>query len=143
MARRLSLSRSIRRTICFRPSETGPFLGRATKRRRHPRQSRLGEPERDLPYGPCGWSGIAGTAGSGQGWGSRFPSVKPTNIPPIGPLPALVQELVRLPGGSIAAGSAVGEGTTFIVTVPLGSAHLPADQIGPGIDSTAGTGSSP
>ena len=33
-------------------------------------------------------------------------------------------------GGSIAAESALGEGTTFIVTVPLGSAHVPAGQIG-------------
>ena len=43
---------------------------------------------------------------------------------------ALVQELVRLHGGSITAESEVGRGTTFIVTVPLGSAHLPPDQVG-------------
>jgi signal transduction histidine kinase len=43
---------------------------------------------------------------------------------------ALVQELVRLHGGSITAESAPGRGTTFTVRVPLGSAHLPADQIG-------------
>jgi len=43
---------------------------------------------------------------------------------------ALVQELVRLHGGSIAAESEEGRGTTFTATLPLGSAHLPPDQIG-------------
>ena len=43
---------------------------------------------------------------------------------------ALVQELVRLHGGSIAAQSEEGLGTTFSATLPLGSAHLPPDQIG-------------
>lgn len=43
---------------------------------------------------------------------------------------ALVQELVKLHGGSITAQSVPGEGTTFHVQMPLGSAHLPADQIG-------------
>ena len=42
---------------------------------------------------------------------------------------ALVQELVKLHGGMVTAESRIGEGTTFIVTLPLGSAHLPADQI--------------
>jgi PAS domain S-box-containing protein len=42
---------------------------------------------------------------------------------------ALVQELVRLHGGDIEVESAVGRGTTFAVTVPLGQAHLPADRI--------------
>ena len=42
---------------------------------------------------------------------------------------SLVQELVRLHGGSITATSEVGEGTTFIASLPLGSAHLPPDQI--------------
>ena len=42
---------------------------------------------------------------------------------------ALVQELVKLHGGSIAAESGIGKGTSFIVTIPLGSAHLPADQL--------------
>src|SRR5581483_8453393 len=43
---------------------------------------------------------------------------------------ALVQELVKLHGGSVTAESALGKGTTLTVTVPLGSAHLPADRIG-------------
>ena len=42
---------------------------------------------------------------------------------------ALVQELVHLHGGSISASSQVGHGSTFLVTVPLGKSHLPADQI--------------
>jgi PAS domain S-box-containing protein len=42
---------------------------------------------------------------------------------------ALVHELVRLHGGSIRVESAVGQGTTFTVLIPQGSAHLPADQI--------------
>ena len=43
---------------------------------------------------------------------------------------ALVQELVKLHGGSVGVSSVLGKGTTFVVTVPLGSAHLPARQIG-------------
>jgi PAS domain S-box-containing protein len=43
---------------------------------------------------------------------------------------ALVHELVKLHGGSVTAQSEVGRGTTFIVTMPLGSAHLPPEQIG-------------
>lgn len=43
---------------------------------------------------------------------------------------SLVQELVRLHGGSVAVASAPGQGTTFTVLLPLGSAHLPSDRIG-------------
>jgi PAS domain S-box-containing protein len=43
---------------------------------------------------------------------------------------ALVQELARLHGGSVRVESVAGAGSTFIVSVPLGSAHLPADRIG-------------
>ncbi len=42
---------------------------------------------------------------------------------------ALVQELVRLHGGSVAATSRVGEGTTFTVRVPFGRAHLAAGSV--------------
>jgi PAS domain S-box-containing protein len=43
---------------------------------------------------------------------------------------ALVHELVKLHGGSVRVESVVGQGSTFIVSLPLGSAHLPADRIG-------------
>ena len=48
---------------------------------------------------------------------------------------ALVQELVKLHGGSITAESVVGQGTSFAVTFPLGSSHLPVSQIGGGTTS--------
>ncbi|WP_089157651.1 SpoIIE family protein phosphatase [Micromonospora sp. NBS 11-29] len=44
---------------------------------------------------------------------------------------ALVKELIGLHGGTITAASAVGEGTTFTVRLPFGTAHLPADAIAP------------
>ncbi len=52
---------------------------------------------------------------------------------------ALVQELVRMHGGTINVSSVVDAGTTFTVTVPFGSAHLPADRLQASrtLDSTA------
>ncbi|MDB4946888.1 MAG: pleC1 [Labilithrix sp.] len=50
---------------------------------------------------------------------------------------ALVRDLVALHGGSIHANSTLGEGSTFVVTLPLGSAHLPQDRISTGA-TTAG-----
>jgi anti-anti-sigma factor len=49
---------------------------------------------------------------------------------------ALVAELVALHGGQITADSAPGKGTAFTVTLPLGSAHLPAEQIVPASTAT-------
>ena len=43
---------------------------------------------------------------------------------------ALTNELVRLHGGTITVASRQGEGSVFLVTIPTGSAHLPADRIG-------------
>ena len=42
---------------------------------------------------------------------------------------ALVQELVRLHGGSITVTSRLGAGTAFRVEIPFGSTHLPADKL--------------
>ncbi|MGG7603162.1 ATP-binding protein [Massilia sp. BKSP1R2A-1] len=42
---------------------------------------------------------------------------------------ALIQELVRLHGGSIVAESVAGEGSRFEVRLPFGHAHLPSDRI--------------
>jgi PAS domain S-box-containing protein len=42
---------------------------------------------------------------------------------------ALVQDLVKLHGGSVRVESAVGVGSTFTVTIPSGKDHLPAERI--------------
>jgi signal transduction histidine kinase/CheY-like chemotaxis protein len=42
---------------------------------------------------------------------------------------ALVQELARLHHGSVDVASAPGQGSSFTVSIPLGTAHLPADRL--------------
>ena len=42
---------------------------------------------------------------------------------------ALVRELVALHGGRVEVASAPGQGATFRVTLPLGAAHLPAENV--------------
>ncbi|HEX2941252.1 MAG TPA: ATP-binding protein, partial [Rhodopila sp.] len=42
---------------------------------------------------------------------------------------AMVRELVQLQGGTIRVTSVPGEGSTFVVSIPLGSDHLPASGI--------------
>jgi PAS domain S-box-containing protein len=44
---------------------------------------------------------------------------------------ALVQELVQLHGGTIAASSTEGRGTTFTIRLPFGDSHLPAGAVVP------------
>src|SRR5580700_8666022 len=43
---------------------------------------------------------------------------------------ALVHELVKLHGGSVKIESIVGQGSTFVVSIPFGQSHLPAGQMG-------------
>src|SRR5262245_7747909 len=43
---------------------------------------------------------------------------------------ALVQELVKLHGGTARVESEVGRGSAFTVSIPFGKAHLPAEHIG-------------
>jgi len=42
---------------------------------------------------------------------------------------ALVQELIRLHGGSIAVRSVLGRGSTFTIRIPTGNRHLPAERV--------------
>jgi signal transduction histidine kinase len=42
---------------------------------------------------------------------------------------ALVDELVRLHGGTVEVGSRPGTGTTFVIRIPFGSGHLPAERL--------------
>ena len=50
---------------------------------------------------------------------------------------ALVQEIVRLHGGTIEVQSRAGTGTTFTVRVPMGGAHLPGDRVNVARSSSA------
>jgi signal transduction histidine kinase/PleD family two-component response regulator len=51
---------------------------------------------------------------------------------------ALVQELVRLHGGSIMVDSAPGRGSAFTIAVPFGVAHLPQERLGEASPAAAG-----
>lgn len=50
---------------------------------------------------------------------------------------SLVQELVKLQGGTIQVNSVVDQGTSFIVSIPTGTAHLPKDHISTTININA------
>ena len=52
---------------------------------------------------------------------------------------ALVQELVKLHGGTISVVSDYGVGTSFVVSLPFGSAHLPQDHIGKPVEDQTHT----
>ncbi|MEV4655602.1 SpoIIE family protein phosphatase [Micromonospora sp. NPDC049301] len=51
---------------------------------------------------------------------------------------ALVRELVEMHGGEVGATSRVDEGSAFTVTIPFGSAHLPADRVAASAPLSAG-----
>jgi signal transduction histidine kinase len=79
------------------------------------RDSGIGIPESELPRVFERFYRIEGTLGrSYEGTGIGL---------------ALIQELVRLHGGTISAHSVSGEGTRFDVDIPLGNAHLPREAI--------------
>src|SRR5205085_2077171 len=50
---------------------------------------------------------------------------------------ALVQELVRVHGGTIEVKSAIGQGTEFAVRIPQGNAHLPREHVKEGAADAA------
>ena len=57
---------------------------------------------------------------------------------------ALVQELVGLHGGTVEVTSVLNQGTTFIVKIPTGSAHLPSQRIrAPSSEVSTALGSEP
>jgi signal transduction histidine kinase len=56
---------------------------------------------------------------------------------------ALVQELVRLHGGTVSATSTEGKGSVFVVSIPTGDAHLPRDRIAAARGSTAARNAAP
>ena len=57
---------------------------------------------------------------------------------------ALVQELVRLHGGTVEVASVLNQGTTFTVKIPRGAAHLPSKRIqAPRVEASFALGSAP
>ncbi len=79
------------------------------------RDTGTGIPEHELPHIFERFHRVAGTRGRTQeGSGIGL---------------ALVRDLVQLHGGEIRAIANTAGGTTFVVTIPWGSSHLPAEQI--------------
>ncbi|PSO14475.1 ATP-binding protein [Bradyrhizobium sp. MOS003] len=54
---------------------------------------------------------------------------------------ALVHELIKQHGGAITVASEFGRGSVFTVTIPFGSAHLPAERVAGRLATTLTTGS--
>jgi signal transduction histidine kinase len=85
-----------------------------------------GIPDRDLPHLFTRFYRVEGARGrSFEGTGIGL---------------ALVQELVHLHGGTIEASSTEGRGSSFTVTLPKGSAHLPAEHVRDAGDARAAFG---
>jgi signal transduction histidine kinase/DNA-binding response OmpR family regulator len=59
----------------------------------------------------------------------RVPSARGRTYEGTGIGLALVQELAKLHGGSAEVMSQLGSGSTFTVSIPMGTAHLPADRL--------------
>ncbi|HVV45315.1 MAG TPA: HAMP domain-containing sensor histidine kinase, partial [Bryobacteraceae bacterium] len=56
---------------------------------------------------------------------------------------ALVQELARMHGGTVSVESEEGKGSTFIVRIPAGKAHLPAGHLQPAVEPPLSLSTSP
>jgi signal transduction histidine kinase len=56
---------------------------------------------------------------------------------------ALVNELVKMHAGTLAVSSAPGDGTTFTIAVPMGTAHLPAERLAPARTAAPAAGATP
>ncbi|MFG2060050.1 SpoIIE family protein phosphatase [Micromonospora sp. NPDC048871] len=59
----------------------------------------------------------------------RVPGVRSRSHEGTGIGLALVRELAEMHGGQVSASSQVDKGSTFAVTIPFGTAHLPADRV--------------
>ena len=87
-----------------------------------------GIPERELPRVFERFHRVEGAAGrSFEGTGIGL---------------ALVYEYVKVHGGSVTVSSVEGQGSTFVVSIPTGTAHLPADRIvePPSLDDSPAAG---
>jgi len=73
----------------------------------------------------------------------RAPNVRSRTYEGSGIGLALVQDLAKLHGGSVRVESRLGEGSTFIVSVPLGKAHLPPERAGARTLAPASLGAAP
>ncbi len=96
-------------TVSLKPAQTGQAVKFSVT------DSGVGIPENEMPHLFERFHRVEGVAGR---------TIEGTGIGL-----ALVQELVRLHGGAIEATSVAGKGSTFTVTVPLGTGHLPLKQV--------------